>query len=801
MKHLCLTSLIVLGLAGSLCAAPPPPRPINDMDVDKAIEQTRAYLWAQMKPNFEWSSGHSLPRGGETAIALFALLEAGEPISSERMQNALKTLAAYDFEKDKTATYLIAFRTMALATVVSKDNKSPFVPVLKKDFDFLTRPKTPLDIERIGAWGYRGPELVGDNSASQLGLLALWEAERAHMELSPKWIQKIQGTWLTRNQKDGGWTYAAVGNQPSTISMTAAGLASLYICQDMLQQKCGEPDAAAAKMNNGWKFLAEKLPAELAQKKAAFWNQNYLAFCLQRVGMASGAKFIGNEDWFARGASVYAAPSPGARIYNYGDNGPYVQAAFELIFLSRGRIPLTFNKLDYGQANANNWNIHPRDVARFTDYMYRNLEQRMRWQIVDIDSPAELMQDAPMLFVAGDKPLNFTPPQMDKLREYALRGGTIMFMPSHEAGFLASAAAIADGLFEKERKEVGLHYKLEPVPADSPIYSKFQFRDPAVFNPEKFPLRMLTDGTRPLVIVCEKDLAHSWQSRANKRAEADYQMGANVYLYALGNEAPRRRLRPIFVGQGEKQAKTKIQVAWLKHNGNWNTQPYALDYLSQKVTAEENHVGMDIKQGVAFTELKPEYKLAWLTGTTEFATTDADAAAMKAFLAGGGTLFVNSIGGSESFNGSALAFLDKVLDKKLLQLPAGDSPLVTGKFGSEFRGLPIANYLRDMIKDGNAPVTKGARAEGSMASPFRVYVADQRAQVIHAQLGVHDTLDGHTAYGSKSYMPEAAREIAANVILYTAMQDVKREKADDVPADPAKPANPASGPATTQPAK
>jgi hypothetical protein len=41
-----------------------------------------------------------------------------------------------------------------------------------------------------------------------------------------------------------------------------------------------------------------------------------------------------------------------------------------------------------------------------------------------------------------------------------------------------------------------------------------------------------------------------------------------------------------------------------------------------------------------------------------------------------------------------------------------------------------------------------------------------RSLVIHARLGIHDTLDGHTTWGAKSFMPDSARDLAANIVLY-----------------------------------
>jgi hypothetical protein len=69
----------------------------------------------------------------------------------------------------------------------------------------------------------------------------------------------------------------------------------------------------------------------------------------------------------------------------------------------------------------------------------------------------------------------------------------------------------------------------------------------------------------------------------------------NFYLYATGQNPARTKMRPVFVGSS-KQVRAKVKVAWLAHEGGWYTQPYALDYLSQKLTAE-NKLAIDVQAG------------------------------------------------------------------------------------------------------------------------------------------------------------------------------------------------------------
>ncbi|HUW81181.1 MAG TPA: hypothetical protein VMZ31_00120, partial [Phycisphaerae bacterium] len=116
-------------------------------------------------------------------------------------------------------------------------------------------------------------------------------------------------------------------------------------------------------------------------------------------------------------------------------------------------------------------------------------------------------------------------------------------------------------------------------------------------------------------------------------------------------------------------------------------------------------------------------------------------------------------------------FEDNVLAKLsegrngVLAGPSPNDPLLTGKLG-EFRGLPLD---AEKLKRTRNWRLAQPRADG----PLEVYIEGQHARVILARHGVHDTLDGHTAFSAHSYMPADAGQIAANVVLY-AMMDKPR---------------------------
>lgn len=734
-------------------AAPAAVRETTDEDVDRAIDRAKRYLWAQQKPEGHWQVPHyeyrhHLPGGFTTASVVYALLEAGEtPQNDKRMRKAVDALVAMDLNSIRARS----LRAMALGRVVAADPKgrnTPYFRQLVEDLKWLLIGQKRRRF--TGAWGDGGPERIGDNMSGQFALGAMWETQQAGIDLKKGIFQLAEKHWIRNQQKDGGWT---LDGDPKTsmatdVRMTAAALTSLYICWDALEKGSGPYDHQDA-LNRGWSYLDKHF-------KPDFVDNSYSAFCIQQLGMLSGQKFIGQHDWYAIAARKLAEPRPGGAAYR-GYWGPIVRAAYELIILARGRIPLTFNKLNYGKAT--DWNYHSRDVARFTDFMKRTLERPMRWQIVTLQYDVRALLDAPIMIVEGKDALELSADQWAILREYTLRGGTLLFIPSRNSKpFEDSARQALKDLYVTQREQAGKHYVLEQLPENHPVYSIHEKFGPLA---SRYGLWAISDGTRPLALICQRDIAQAWQRKAETAMRRDFKLGANLFFYVTGQNNLSSRMRPIFNSLSGAKAIHNASVGWLKHDGNWNTQPYALEYVGEKLAAE-NRVKLDVTAGVdpAKDDLKP-FTLLWVTGTDTFTLPDKAIDNLRAYVKAGGTIAVNPVGGSKDFTRSARALLDLVfLNEPDIEHDsvAVTSPLMTGKC-ADFRG-PRLNDLA---------VTRPLQRPGGLGvQPMEVYqiLGEGRALAIFMPFGVHDTLDGHTAYGAQSYMPSSAQSIAANVILY-----------------------------------
>ena len=102
--------------------------------------------------------------------------------------------------------------------------------------------------DNIGMWDYTA-DLINsrqriDHSVSQYGVLGLWAATQLDVPIPAATWKTIDDTWRREQNPDGGWGYGS-DNPASTPAMTAAGIATLFITQDMLQGAAPQPAGAA----------------------------------------------------------------------------------------------------------------------------------------------------------------------------------------------------------------------------------------------------------------------------------------------------------------------------------------------------------------------------------------------------------------------------------------------------------------------------------------------------------------------------------------------------------------------------
>ena len=750
LRMTCVVCVVGVLLSVSAGAQAAPNTEFSDAAVKEAIKKTIDYLWSQQDPaSGAWAiygkpGGNNYHPLGPTALAVYALLESGVKIQSEpRMQKALKALESLEID----GTYSLGLRANVWLAA-AKQNREKYLPLLRKDTKIL------VESTADGSYGYICKGLGksrGDNSNSQYGLLGVWAGARASVEIPRQYWLKVLVHWINCQTPDGGWDYR--GNANTRPTMATAGIASLFVCYDNLLSDASsflncrpskEMALAQRPIQRGLKWF----DTNYAKTIGGHPNGYYL-YGVERVGLASGYKYFGKLDWYKLGATqLLKYQKPTGSFHGGGHGGEMVNAAFGLLFLIRGRNAVLFNKLEF----AGDWNNRPRDLASLTRWLNTKYEGTVNWQIINLAVPVREWHDAPILYISGSGKPTFTKADLDALRTYVRQGGTILSVTECRGrAFAVGMAEVYKALFPD--------YELKDCPPAHPLYNAaFRLRGRPRF-------KVVSNGVRPLVVHTDEDLSREWQLQSFATKKQTFQAAANIYMYITDKTQGLRRRGTTPWPEAPKTFKPKavIKIARLKYAGNYDPEPLAFKRFSLMM-AHKYQMQVDVAAPMPITDLpKTQAKLATLTGTGAFSLGEAEINALKAFVAGGGTLLIDAAGGdpggskSKGFTNAAEALIKTMYEQRTSRL-AESSPLYTAE------GMQIKT-----VKWRRA--TELAMA-GDKSPALRAAIINNRPAVLFSRHDITAGLLGNAVYDIYGYHqgserePGSAFEMMRNIAVY-----------------------------------
>ncbi len=683
MKKITLICLLTATILSSFAAQAHGQRrkqdePVSDEEVRQAVKKMIGFIWSKQnnrsglwpayiggqnrnrggRVRISEEAGHNTHPWGPASLAAYALLSTGKDhktgeyyvnFQDKRMQKALGALA----EPDSIMTYTLGLRANVWLYAYRRaplSEKNTFRRLLFRDASKL------VYSTKTGNYSYKsyGREegqknrRGGDNSNAQYGLLGVWAAElaQAGAEIPDQYWRVVMNHWLLTQRPDGGWNYRPGDESNSRGTMTAAGVASLFVCLDNSFEEafisCNAPPHDQA-IQRGLDWFDRNFSSGGGGGRI----DGYYLYGVERVGLASGYKYFGETDWYQAGAraiinSMKADGSVPGGSHGGSHADGLVNTCFALLFLIRGQHPVMFNKLNFD----GDWNNRPRDLANLTRWRQTRYEDVLNWQIINLQVPVEEWHDAPIVYLSGFKKPNFTDEQIQKLRRYVLQGGTIFSCSEcgGTAGFKEGIRQVYQRMFPE--------YELTTATKDHEIYN----------TPGKLPgqtdFHIMTNGVRPLVIHTDTDLPLAWQTKRTGTAKFAFDAANNVFVYVTNNEL-RSRGSWSWPEEPKETPEKKIQVVRVEYGGNWNPEPLALERL-RRLLAQHEKIDMQILDPVGLADLgSSDAKIAFLTGTGQTEFTAAQAEALKKFIDKGGTVLVDAAGGRTEFYRAAQNLIRK----------------------------------------------------------------------------------------------------------------------------------------------
>jgi hypothetical protein len=794
MKRLPVVALLVIGLFGPIAGILR--AEITAEQVRQAIDRGVSYLKTQQRNDGAWPDDMPGQQGGISALCTLALLNSGVEPSDEKIQRALNHLRLIG----PSSTYVVSLQTMVFARAEPEKDRL----AIDRNVKWLERTQIEQG-PRKGAWSYGEQGGSGDNSNSQFALLALYEAERAGVSASDRTWRLAKAYWEKCQNVDGSWSYEITGTQAaSSGSMTCAGITSLAIAADRVQAsnarvagdqiECCLPNDGkdADRIELGLQWLGRHY--SVAHNPGTGQYLLYYLYGLERVGRLTARRFLplvprpgqpDKADWYREGAEQLVRSQDSLSGFwtgvGHAEDKPLIGTSFSLLFLSKGRWPVLFGKVQH--APGTDWNRHRSDAVNVTRYIESRWKRDLTWQVVNIRMATveELLQTPVLYFCGNQSPLPDDPAHRkelaQKLRDYLDRGG-FLFAEGYcdGAGF--------DGGFRELMRQVfpEPEYKLQLLSPEHPIWYAEEKIDPQQLR----PLWGIEFGCRTSVVYAPVDLPRPslsclWELGRPGRGEnfsptvqaqidAAMSLGLNVAAYATNRELKSKEnyfTTPTKRRIDDQTARGKLYVAKLRHPGGCNTAPRALANLMDaagrelKVRTQVRQELLDITDESLF-----DYHLVFMHGRTAFRLTPAEQHCLKQYVERGGMLFADSICASQAFTESFRREMAAIFPERKLERISADDGLLSTRYG----GFDLQTVSRrDPATGGPAGAPLEATVRKVPPDLEGIKLGD-RWGVVFSPYDVSCALEKQDSLECHGYVREDAARIGLNVVLYSLQQ-------------------------------
>jgi hypothetical protein len=520
------------------------------------------------------------------------------------------------------------------------------------------------------------------------------------------------------------------------------------------------------------------------------WPLYYL-YGVERAGRLSARRFFGPHDWYREGAAYFVDRQSRQEGSWTGttaaETDPVVASSFALLFLSKGLAPVLINKLNYGSAAEArkadddvlpNWNLHPNDVRNLTEYTsgLPRWPKLLTYQEVDLEkvlaqgSVRDLLQ-APILYLSGADNPKFSDAQVQLLRSYVEQGGFIFAVQNcNGSGFDDGIRNLASRIYASGDAQ------LKRLPPEHPIY-----RAEYPLDPQGTELWGVDFGCRTSFVYSPQDHSCLWDKwsfqpvpkrtpQFNAVLLRSMRVGVNVVAYATGREPYDKLDAPQEEAAGGAQDKIErglLQVAKLRHTGDWDAAPRALHNVLLALNQASGRLASTHQKNlVPSDENLRSYPLAYLHGRSTFRFSPREIAKLREYLNGGAVLFADACCGSPQFDQSFRELVRQLFpDQKLERIP------ITHELFSQGIGFDIRKVKRRIPQSGNLtdPLDPTLR-EGE---PFLEGIQIKgRYCVIYSKYDLSCAIERQASVACAGYDHRDAVRIAVNVIRYALLQDI-----------------------------
>ena len=411
------------------------------------------------------------------------------------------------------------------------------------------------------------------------------------------------------------------------------------------------------------------------------------------------------------------------------------------------------------------WNATPNDVNSLLKSMKDQVGANFQMDIRPMDKISPDPEQNPVLYRSGHYRFAYSQEERDKLRQYVLDGGMIIYNTG------LGSAPFYDSVV-KELKLMFPEQPLQRLTADHPIFHSYYDVDKVEYNKgvqasgyvgnEPF-FEAIEINCRVVVLVSRWCMSVGWQGDSKDewqsyKPESAFRLGVNIMNYASSMRAWAKDVAEASKFQDKLASYSDtVSMAQIVYDGVWKTRHKGLPMLLQSFNAK---TGIPVKFGLKELRLSDSgifnSPIIYLTGHEHFELNADEKAGLKRYLENGGVLFAEACCGRKAFDKAFREIMTAILPDKKLELIPQSSSLFKDPNKIESVGLTAA--LMQESKEGRAaPLLFGIQRNGIynvIYSPFGLAGGWETAQSPYAR-GVTDS---------------GANQIGQNILMYSLTQ-------------------------------
>lgn len=411
------------------------------------------------------------------------------------------------------------------------------------------------------------------------------------------------------------------------------------------------------------------------------------------------------------------------------------------------------------------WNATPNDVNNllknlkdFADINY-NMDARFLSEV----SPDP--EKNPVLFRSGHYNFEYTPAQRQKLREFLLGGGMIIYNTGlGSAPFYRSVV--------REMKEVFPEQPLQRLTSDHPVFHSYYDVDrvayaegvrKAGFRGDEPWFDAVEINCRVVALISRWGMAAGWQDAVKEdyqayMPESAFKLGMNIFAYASAMRAWAKNAAYAmkFVDKDEHTT-DKVSLVQVVYDGLWKTRHVGLSVLLHTFNQRtEVPVKFKIREMRLTNPDVFNAPLIYLTGHEHFELEKNEILQLRQYLENGGFLLAEACCGRKGFDLAFRQLMAKVLPGNALTAIGHNSPLFL--YPHDIRTLGVTPTLaRDVGKSAVPPMLEGIEISGNVA-------------VVYSRFGLAGGWEMSQSPYARGYSDVGCVKLGHNILMFAMTQ-------------------------------